>query len=39
MKETEAAVGLDAIETGPSGHLQPRLSKLTMVGMSFAILK
>ncbi|KAF2797977.1 amino acid transporter [Melanomma pulvis-pyrius CBS 109.77] len=31
-------IGLDALEAAPSGHLKPRLSKLTMVGMSFAIL-
>jgi hypothetical protein len=27
------------LDTVPNGHLKPQLSKLTMVGMSFAILK
>jgi choline transport protein len=38
MKEI-SHITMEALDAGPNGHLKPRLSKLTMVGMSFAILK
>jgi hypothetical protein len=41
MKEHALNTSLDSLEASQdgAGHLKPRLSKLTMVGMSFAILK
>ncbi|KAF2114462.1 choline transport protein [Lophiotrema nucula] len=38
MKEATSHVGSESLNGPVAGHLKPRLSKLTMVGMSFAIL-
>lgn len=39
MKHAEADVNMLGVEAPPETHLKRRLSKLTMVGMAFAILK
>lgn len=39
MKQNSPQVGTESVEASGVGHLKPRLSRLTMVGMSFAILK